>query len=325
MRSWPGRLVLVCVIGALHESARAQTLEPLRVEIGIGAEDCPDAATLRKRISTIRGRADVANDSSYQVSFTHTGDTFNSVIRSGPNGESQRVLQGHSAKCTALAQATAVTLALLFDSEPAHPTRAQPEAPKPPPAQAAENALAASAVVEPRSRRARVDSTLSVGAAGLAFVLRPLSPAFTGEVGVRVKRWRMGLGVLWNPEQSLSIEPSDGHVSESLLSGTARSCIALTGTLRLHLDVCTGLFVGLVNAQAVGFTVNQAERRHAWLAIPLELSLADTSGTVGWEFSAAALGSLVHHDFEVTHLGTAYDAPRVGALLALRAVGLWAW
>jgi hypothetical protein len=315
----------VCVVGTLHGNARAQTSDPLRVERAAGTEDCPDAIALSERISAIRGRDDTPNDSSYQVSFTHTGDTFSSVIRSGPNGESQRVLQGHGSTCAALAQATAVTLALLFDSQPDRKPPPPPEPPKPAPAPQVESSLVAPVAADPQASRVRVDSTFSVGAVGLAFVLRPLSPAFTGEVGLQVKRWRAGLGVLWNPAQSLPLEPSEGHVSESLLSGTARSCLALVGAQSLHLDVCTGLFVGIVKAQAVGFTVNQPERHRAWLAIPLELSLADTSGPVGWELSAAALGSLVHHDFEVTHLGTAYDAPRVGALLTLRAVGLWSW
>jgi len=79
-----------------------------------------------------------------------------------------------------------------------------------------------------------------------------------------------------------------------------------------------------VEARAVGFTSNEQARR-SWLAVPLELSLADSSGTVGWELSATALGSLVHHDFQIEGLGTPYRAPRVGALFTLRAVGLLAW
>ena len=64
----------------------------------------------------------------------------------------------------------------------------------------------------------------------------------------------------------------------------------------LELDVCSGLFVGAVKAQAVGFTSNE-QRRRSWLAIPVELSVADRSGPIGWEVSAAALGSLTHQDF----------------------------
>jgi len=90
----------------------------------------------------------------------------------------------------------------------------------------------------------------------------------------------------------------------------------------LEFDVCSGLFVAVVDARAVGFTSNEQAKR-GWPAVPVELSIAHLSGTVGWELSAAAFGQLVHHDFHV--LGAPYHAPRVGAMFTLRAVGLLAW
>ena len=127
---------------------------------------------------------------------------------------------------------------------------------------------------------------------------------------------------LWVPAQSFTLEP--GSVRESLLSGTARTCFALTHNHGLSLDLCSGLFVGVTTAQAGGFTSND-RRVRPWLAVPLELSLAALSGPIGWELSGAALGSLVHHDFQVDNIGVAYHSPRVGAMLTLRAVGLWSW
>ena len=313
----------MCVVGTLHGTARAQAPVPVRVDRAAGAEDCPDAAQLAERISAIRGRADAPSDGNYQVSFSHTADTFSAVIHSGPNGESQRVLRGHGLTCASLSQATAVTLALLFDSQADSEPRPKPEpAPAPSPPKL-KDPLDEPIPVEKHGSGPQIESTISAGAAGLAFVLRPLSPAFTGEIGLQIKGWRVGLGVLWNPAQSLTLEP--GQVKESLLSGTARTCLAMAGTQHLHLDVCSGLFVGVLSAEAEGFTSNAPRRSRAWLAVPLELALADTSAPVGWELSAAALGSLVHHDFEVTNLGTAYDAPRVGAMLTLRGVGAWGW
>ncbi len=312
--------VLLCVVvGALHATASAQGLEALRVERALGAEECPDSAGLSERIVAIRGRADTPNNGNYEVSFTHTADTFSATIRSGPNGESQRVLEGRGQTCAALAQATAVTLALLFDSA-AEETPA-PE-PTPPPPPKLEPPVVEPIVVDAPRTRHRVDNTFSVGAAGLALVLRPLAPALSGELGLRVDGFRVGLGVLWSPTQSLSLEP--GRVNESLLSGTARTCLALTRGQHLQLDVCSGLFAGAVTARSEGFTRN-ARRVRSWLAVPLELSLADLSGSFGWELSATALGALVHQDFEVEGLGVAYRAPRVGAMLTLRGVGLLTW
>src|SRR5882757_2173176 len=97
----------------LGANARAQGAQALSVEREVGAEDCPDVDTLSARIAGIRGRAGSSSSTSYAVSFSHTADTYTAVIRSGPNGESQRVLEGHGVGCAALAQATAVTLAFL--------------------------------------------------------------------------------------------------------------------------------------------------------------------------------------------------------------------
>jgi len=325
MRGRLGWFSLVSVVVAmLHGSAHAQgsnALDAVRVERGPGAEECPDAAKLGERIVSIRGRADTPNHGKYELSFSHTADRFSATIRSGPNGESQRVLEGHGPTCAALAQAAAVTLALLFDSDADSEPAVKSEPPPPPPPKAAPLPPEPMVVV-PARPRARIQSTMALGAAGLAFVLRPLSPAFSTEIGLRVERLRVGLGVLYTPTQALALDP--GHVNESLLSGTARTCVALVRSPSLELGVCSGLFVGAVSADAVGFTNNE-HRRRSWLAIPLELSLAELSSSVGWEVSATALGALVHQDFEVEGLGVAYRAPRVGVMLTLRAVGLLTW
>ena len=314
--------VLLSVACVFTTHARAQSPESLTVDREPGAEDCPDAATLGVRIAHIRGRAGGPSRASYDVSFSHTTDTFTAVIHGGANSESQRVLEGRGLSCTALAQATAVTLALLFDSEV---DSTPPDTPKPEPPPAAPPPKVAPLLADPilvdvRARGPRVDGTLSLGVSGLVGVLRPLSPAVTGELGLQVLRWRMGIGVLWNPPQSLSLDP--GAIRESLLAGTARSCLALTRSSGFRFDLCTGLFAGIATADANGFTTNEHHVVRTWLAIPLELSLAQLSGPVGWEVSVSALGSLVHEDFSIDHLGAVYRAPRVAGMLSLRAVGL---
>lgn len=299
--------------------AGAEERAPLVVERGAGAEECPDADSLIARVAKIRGRATFPPDSSYEVGFTHTGDAFTAVIRSGGNAESQRTLDGHGPTCSALAQATAVTLALLFDAETdAAPEPPKPEPPKPEPPPKLE--LSEPIPIEPPRHGPRVDATAALGLSGLVAVLRPLSPALTGELGLRVSSWRMGLGVLWSPPQSLTLAP--GIVRESLLAGTARVCLALTRTEELRLDLCSGLSAGVVSARASGFTRNREDSR-PWLAVPLELSFSQHSGPVGLEVSAAAIGALEHQDFTIDHLGPAYESPRVSGMLSLRAVGSW--
>ncbi|HEX3774888.1 MAG TPA: hypothetical protein VHV51_10520 [Polyangiaceae bacterium] len=313
---------LLC-FGAAMWTARASAqddAEPLTVERGPGAEECPDAASLGARVAAIRGRPGAPSGSSYDVSFSRTLDAFSAVIRSGANAESQRVLEDRGPSCAALAQATAVTLALLLDSEadsasePPKAEAAEPAAPKPP----AE--LANPILIDVRERGPRVDGTVSLGVAGLAFVLRPISPAFNAELGLRVARFRAGIGVLWNPPQTLALAPGD--VRESLLVGTARSCFALARAEAFRFELCSGLFAGVTTAEGQGFTRNE-RRVRSWLAIPLELSLAEISSPIGWELGVSALGSLAHRDFSIDNLGPAYQSPRVGAMISLRAVGLF--
>lgn len=301
-------------------SAQAEDSEPISVERGPGAEECPDAASLSARVAQIRGRPDAPSGPSYGVSFSRTLDAFSAVIRSGANAESQRVLEGRGPSCAALAQATAVTLALLLDSEAdnaSEPPKAEPVEPAAP---KKEHLLAEPILIDVRERGPRVDGTVALGVAGLAFVLRPLSPAFTGELGLRVTRFRAGIGVLWNPPQTLTLAPGD--VRESLLVGTARSCFALARADAFRFELCSGLFAGVTTAQAEGFTRNE-RRVRSWLAIPLELSVAELSNPIGWELGASALGSLAHHDFSIDNLGPVYESPRVGAMISLRAVGLF--
>jgi len=316
----------VCLVSVgvalLHGSAHARAPEALRVERAPGAEDCADAANLGERIARIRGRADTPKNNHYEVTFSRAADTFSASIRSGPNGERQRVLTGRGPTCASLAQATAVTLALLFDSDEDSAAKVEPE-PKPSAPVVTPPVIAPRVEPPPRAAarpREPLRGTLSLGAAGLVAVLRPISPAFVAEMGLSLGRFRAGLGALWVPTQSLALEP--GHVDESLLAGTARACLSFARARRVEFDMCSGMFVGAVHAHAVGFTSNEQATR-SWLSVPLELSVADLSGTVGWELSATALGQLVHHDFQVEGLGAPYHAPRVGAMFTLRAIGLF--
>jgi len=312
-----GLLFLSASLAFAARVARAEAADPIAVERGSGAEECPDAASLIARVAAIRGRSAFPSGASYDVSFTHTADTYTALIRGGGNAESQRVLDGRGPSCAALAQATAVTLALLFDAEmDAPPEAAKPEPPPPPPPKLD---LGEPLSSEAPRRAARVDATLALGVSGLIAVLQPFSPALSGDLGLRVSGFRMDLGVLWSPPQSLALAP--GVVRESLVSGTARACLALVRAQREQLDLCSGLDAGVVSARASGFTRNEQETR-PWLAVPLELSFVQHSESVGWEVSAAALGALEHQDFTIDHLGPAYESPRLSGMLSLRAVGL---
>jgi hypothetical protein len=231
------------------------------------------------------------------------------VIRVG--GTSVRVLSAHGRNCTALAQATAVTLAMLIDSDDSMPPPAAPK-PHPPPESKPAPPTAALEVQRPRTA---IAGGPAVGVAGLAGVLGPVAPALLAEGELRVGRFRGGIGVLWGLGHTLSLGP--GSVRESLVAGTFRGCLGLTEDPALRLDLCTGLFGGALGAEARGFTSN-FEHRRPWLVLPVELSLARLSGPIGWELSASALTMLVEHDFAIDGVGVAYHSPPVAGMLSLR-------
>jgi hypothetical protein len=87
--------------------------------------------------------------------------------------------------------------------------------------------------------------------------------------------------------------------------------------------VCSGLYAGILKGAGRGYTHDESAAT-PWLALPAELALRSVSPGFGWELGAAALVPIRHHEFSVDGVGVAYDPPVLGALVSLRAVGLWA-
>jgi hypothetical protein len=165
-----------------------------------------------------------------------------------------------------------------------------------------------------------VTATLSLGGGALLGVLAPIAPAFAGEIGIGTRRFRTSIGALWVPAQTSEVGP--GSVRQSLLSGVARTCLApLRGSL-LRLDVCSGIYAGILNGEGRGYTENERAAT-PWLALPFELTLASLSPGIGWELGATALVPLRRHEFSIDGVGTAYESLPVGVLVSVRAVGLW--
>ncbi|WP_437335859.1 hypothetical protein [Sorangium sp. So ce394] len=343
-----------CAMLAAAGTARARAEPFLSVTRGAGAESCPDAARLVARVEQLRGRPETGASGAYAVSFTRGDDGFRAAIRSESGA---RELRDRGGSCAALEQATAVTLALLLDSDAREPSLREPDAdgggdPGPAPgasapapgapaaaAGAPAPASAAPAVTPPPARpeptpadrgergaeatspeRGATRLTLAAGAAGLFGVVRPFAPALSAEAGIGGARWRATMGALWLVPQTLRHGP--GELRETLLGGAARACLTAAGSAALRFDVCSGVHAGRLQAAASGYTRNDVAEK-AWLAVPLELSLSRLSGPLGFDIGAAALLPLRRNDFSVDGVGVAYSSPPVGALVSLRGVGVW--
>lgn len=286
-----------------------------------GAEGCPDTEALAAHVRHVRGQQATSATVAYHVTFSHRGGVFRASIRVG-SAPGARVLRDRGATCASLEQATALTLALLLDSDASELSLEEPEEAPPPavPAAPVTPAAEAPAAEDPVPSRSQVNFMLAAGGAGLSGVLSPIAPAVTGELGIGVGRFRAHVGALWVPEQTLDLAP--GTVSENLLSGVARMCLAPWQGRQLRLDLCSGVYVGLLQVQANGYT-RDGEASKAWLAIPLELSLLTTASPMGVELGASALLPLRRNDFSIDNLGVAYESWPVGLLVSMRAVGSW--
>jgi hypothetical protein len=267
------------------------------------------------------GRDSRASTTLYRVTFSRGPQAFTAAIRSGAEGATVRFLDAREPNCAALAHATAIALAVLFDADlggESTPEEKTP-APTPPPPVTPPVAKPPPAVDVPRARNspsgARVEPLFSLGAAALVGVLRPVAPAFVADAGVELGSVRMTVGALLVAPQT--IELARGSAREKLLSANLRLCYALLGRNALRLELCSGVLVGQATAEARDFYRNE---RHSelFLAFPAELALSGRSGFIGWQVGASALVPVPPNEFEVKNLGPVYEPPAIAGLFALR-------
>ena len=310
-------LVAFLLLNSVERRCWGQSSPILAVERQLGAEGCPDVDALTSRVERIRGRAADDVKGGYQITFAHDADAFSATIRSGPDGTGVRTLQDQGATCAALAQATAVTLALLLDSDappPDQPTPPPPP-PSPPPAPKTPAAPVAAVVIPERSP---VFATLALGGAALVGVIQPVAPALSGEAGVGIARWHMGLGALIGLPQDISLGP--GTVRESLLSGFARICYAPWRDDSFAIDACSGGYFGRLAAEGRNYT-NNTQQIRTWVAAPFEVAATYRIGAIGVQLAATALVPVQRQNFSIEHLGVAYEATPIAAMFSLRITG----
>lgn len=306
-------LLLLTSAATARAQSDASSTALLSVTREEGAESCPDAETLTAHVERVRGDQATGASSAYRVRFSYRGGVFRAAIQVG-EATGTRVLSDRGATCASLEQATAVTLALLLDSDLREPEPAPVEPPPPPRVVEVEPPPA------PKPSTKAVSLTLSLGAGGLVGVVQPVVPTALAELGIGVDRFRTNIGVLWMPSQTLDFGP--GVLDETLLAGTARTCLSAWRGTAMRFDLCSGIYAGLLRVEARGYTENNVVEK-TWLAVPLGFAIATSSSPVGVELGASALLPLRRNDFAIDYLGVAYESWPVGMLLSLRMVGTW--
>lgn len=264
--------------------ARASYCALVVLAIGVtevhAQSDCQ--ATFEAALTRLRGPGALAESEGYRTTFSAEGDTLRAHIRSDDGGT--RELEAPGPDCQALADASAITLALLLDAAP------PPEEPAPP---------------------ASLKLTEGAGAGLLLGTPRDVAPVLLAEVGLGLARWRLGLGALWALPRRSDFGPGD--VRSELLAGSARACFLLAP----HLSLCSGAYLGALKMRARGYTRDE-EARSLWGAAPVELALDYVWAHVGGELGLGALLPFQRKRFSIDGLGEAREDWPVQALFSLR-------
>ncbi len=228
-----------------------------------GAESCPDTDALRAHVDRLRGHQPTSEPSAYRVRFSYRGGVFRADIKVGVGGGA-RVLRDRRATCASLEQATALTLALLLDSDASElpPEKVEPEpsrsshAPSSRPARTTKLRPSANTEIAPRIWR------LSLGGGALFGVVQPVAPTLQAELGIGVNRFRTGIGVLWMPPQTHEFGPGQlrRDVAERRGAHVPHGGAQRAGALRAVL----GIYAGLLKVQADRNTRNDSATRLGW-------------------------------------------------------------
>jgi len=215
-----------------------------------GARDCPDFSMLAERVETVAGKslfgtnADEPRDTWVQVEFVRAIGGYHAIISARGNRQGTRSLDDVGPDCTSLADAVAITLAILLDP---------PAAPKsePPPLVVANPGVSSARVdsappapapkVDPRRGRSVFGVEASSGAS-LAIV-HGVVPLVEGGGRARIGEiFALGLGAgIFFPER---IERGQGSIDVSLTYGYARACANLLPRRTTALEACLEPLLG---------------------------------------------------------------------------------
>jgi hypothetical protein len=229
-------------------------------------------------------------------------------------GPAERVLSDASPDCAALARATAVTMALLFDADTRaleEPAATPPPAP-PPQVRTQDVIVAKDYVPDPKRWSFHVGGGIAIG------VVAPLAPAFAMEIDLTVWRFRGLFGFIFVPKTTIELEP--GSVQQSLGALTLGGCWAPWQRELWRFDACGGGWFGGFHATARGFDETREVTRF-WPALAFDLRFArmpSGKDAFGGELAATLLVPVDRQDFAVDNAGVAYEAPPIALQLTLR-------
>jgi len=289
---------------AVALAASSATAAPLSAEITIldPAAGCPDALALRAMVETIVQRPILPSsptDTLYTtVRFRRAGSGFEAQVHLAGAKQGERWLTDTGENCAPLAQAVAVTLALLIDS---HPTPAN-------------------ATTDDHPRRSQ--GALALGLGPTLGLLPSTALAFDAALEVRWQRWSVQAGGIYLQPRDADLGP--GHVRVRLAFANMVLCRGLAGGPPLQLDACAAGAAGWLSGRGQGYP-DSSQAAFFWNAFGAAMRLGGLlGGRWRWVITAEGLVPLGQRSFSVGNLGVAYRTDRVGGLAQLHlGVHLW--
>lgn len=298
-----------------------------------GAETCPDAVQIAAKVNTIVNREVIGSgpgeDSAWiEVTLQKGAEGYRATVRTYGASVGQRELSDASPECAPLAEAVAVSLALMWTSqetggaEPeasSDPVPDPPEESPPPAARTAHAPASSSRARRPTPRRAPAEQQLHVGLDGLLGVALAVleHPVPSAEFGVRadvMKRASFSIvGGAAGPDQ---IQVDGGNVDLLLLQAGVRACVGVVSDLRVLF--CLRPALGRLSGEGTDFDRSwQRQYLQPNLGIGVE-ARGPITRALGWAAELVASVPLARHSFSVV------DAEGEHTVFTTPNVGLWA-
>jgi len=293
-------------VTSIVHPAVAAPLPRLVVDRSADAADCPDAATLALAVerqmqrpaldSTNEPSSEDAAASVYEVHIARSADGYAATIRSG---DMTRDLSDPGSTCGELADALALTLAILLDNE-----EPPPVSPAPPP-----KSLEPPVLLRPTQPPVTIrlvkpvrdwDVGVDVGLGAAFQFLSPVSFAFMGGSYFRYRKALFGVGIFGIPRASAG-DGGLGTVDLQLYTGTLHGCGRILGKPSgVHLSLCGQTFFGAIHGQGRGFPINRGGTR-PWFALGgMGLVEGPVRGRLGWSVRAGLAVPVISQRFTST-------------------------
>jgi hypothetical protein len=319
--------VLIAALAMIWPApARAWTAPPERVDLHWTAPaGCPGEGAVRAEMDRLLGPSSARPPAPIPVTAAVSRDESGAwhVHLETPGEGTTRVREIHGASCAAIADATALILALMIDpaaaaAAPKGPSKSAPVAVPSVPVEAPRVPLSPTRVPvvaprpsppEPTPTSFRITALAGLDTASLPRLAATL--ALQGSFVYGAQRFEIGLAYLPSRAGTVAARPSTGG-DVDLLAGSVGTCRHF-GTGFVEVGPCLGFEVGRLHASGTGVS-NPGEGSTLWAAV-------DPGGVIAYRLTdrlaltarVAAAIPLLRPSFVLENVGPVYRPPPVTA------------